>query len=186
MYPPTSVRRSSPILILALQLALCTSLHTVHAAEPDDKPAAAIERLYRSGQAVQAFERLDKALADQPRDPGLHFLKARMLMDAKRVPEARTEYERLTQDFPELPEPFNNLAAIYADEGRLDLARSLLETALRNDPAYLTAQQNLGDVHARLALRSYQAAASAPRVDEGLQRKLKLARDLVGTPTAAR
>lgn len=180
------MRRSSPILILALQLTLCTCLHTAHAAEADDKPAAAIERLYRSGQSAQAFQRLEKALTAQPRDPGLRFLRALMLVDAQRVPEARTEYERLTQDYPELPEPFNNLAVIYAGDGRLDLARQTLETALRNDPSYLVAHQNLGDVHARLALRAYAAAASAPRVEEPLQRKLKLARELVGLPAASR
>jgi Flp pilus assembly protein TadD len=102
-----------------------------------------------------------------------------MLGDSRRDTEARTEYEKLTQDFPELPEPFNNLAVIQAAQGRLDHARDLLETALRNDPTYRTAHANLGDVYARLALRSYTSAASAPRVDDGLVNKLRMARELV-------
>ena len=107
-----------------------------------------------------------------------------MLGDSRREPEARTEYERLTQDFPELPEPFNNLAVLQAAQGRLDQARDLLETALRNDPTYRTAHANLGDVYARLALRSYSTAASAPRVDDALANKLRMVRELVAAPTA--
>lgn len=114
----------------------------------------------------------------------MRFLRAVMLSDAMRTGEARAEYERLTQDFPELPEPFNNLAVIVAAQGRLDRARELLELALRNDPHYIAAQANLGDVLIRLAVRSYEAAANAARDDDLLQRKLRLARELASGASA--
>jgi len=77
-----------------------------------------------------------------------------------------------------LPEPYNNLAVLLAAQGRIDRARDLLETALRHDPSYAVAHENLGDVFLRLAQREYERAVSAGRTDEGLQRKLKAARDL--------
>ena len=39
-------------------------------------------------------------------------------------------FEQLTEDFPELPEPYNNLAVLYAADGQLDRARAALELAL--------------------------------------------------------
>jgi Flp pilus assembly protein TadD len=83
----------------------------------------------------------------------------------------------MTQDFPEMPEPYNNLAVLEAAAGRLDQARSLLDTALRHDPAYRTAHENLGDVLMRLAQRAYEAASGGGRNEPGLQRKLRLVRD---------
>lgn len=181
--PPPTVLLSKPIILVALPLLLCAAGLSVQAADGADTPAS-IERVYRSGQPALAFQRVDKAIAAQPQDPGLRFLRAVMLGDSRREPEARAEYEKLTQDFPELPEPFNNLAVMQAAQGRLDHARDLLETAIRNDPTYHTAHANLGDVYARLALRSYTSAASTPRVDDGLAHKLRMARELVAAPSS--
>ena len=87
-------------------------------------------------------------------------------------------FERLTQDHPDLPEPYNNLAVLHAARGQLDRARELLEQALRHDPNYFAAQENLGDVFARLAQRAYEKASANPQAEPSLQRKLRIARDL--------
>lgn len=84
----------------------------------------------------------------------------------------------MTEDFPELPEPYNNLAVLHAASGQIDRARELLETALRHDPSYFTAHENLGDIYVRLALRAYERAAAGARAEPNLQRKLRLAREL--------
>ena len=119
--PSIPVRRSSPILILALQLTLCTCLHTAHAAEADDKPAAAIERLYRSGQSAQAFQRLEKALTAQPRDPGLRFLRALMLVVDFLVPHLGRQLA--LRDAGIAAAGAHHLAAADLDgDGRTDLA----------------------------------------------------------------
>lgn len=178
-----TVRLLKPLILVAFSFLLGAAGLPADAADGTDTPAM-IERLYRSGQPALAFQRVDKAIAAQPQDSALRFLRAVMLGDSRREAEARTEYEKLTQDFPELPEPFNNLAVMQAAQGRLDNARDLLETALRNDPSYRTAHANLGDVYARLALRSYTSAASAPQVDEGLANKLRMVRELVAAPAA--
>ena len=136
-----------------------------------------IEQQFRRGETAPALQRLDAALAQHPIDAGLRFLKAVMLAEYGRTDEASALLEALTQEFPDLPEPYNNLAVLQAAAGRLEPARALLESALRLDPGYRTALQNLGDVLVRLAQRAYEAA-SGPRSEPGLQNKLRLAREL--------
>lgn len=164
-------------------VALCIALGAGPGhAQSDIDARAEVQRLYRAGERHEALAKLEQAITQQPGDAQLRFLKGVLLTEEGRVAQAADTYVRLTQDFPELPEPFNNLAAIYASEGRLDEAREALETALRNDPHYATAQQNLGDVYVRLAQRAYEHAG-APTPE--LERKLQLVRTLTGRATAA-
>ncbi len=142
-----------------------------------DSPARAIEQQFKRGETALAQQNLTLALARQPGDVALRFLQGVMLSAGGSTGEAVALFERLTQEFPDLPEPYNNLAVLQAAAGRIDAARELLETALRLDPGYRTAQENLGDVFARLAQRAYEAAAGQhPEIS--LQRKLRMAREL--------
>ena len=136
-----------------------------------------IEQQFQRGEAAPALQRLEQTLRARPADAGLRFLKAVILAAAGRQAEAANLLERLTEDYPEMPEPYNNLAVLVAADGKLAQARSLLETALRLDPQYRTAHENLGDVFIRLAQRAYEAAAG-PLSDAGLLTKLRLTRDL--------
>lgn len=163
---------SVPALLVAPWAAV-----PVQAAEAPDI-AREIDRIFRAGDRPLAFQRVDQALAAQPDNARLRFLRGVMLSESQREPEAITMFERLTQDYPDLPEPYNNLAVLQAARGQLDQARELLESALRNDPAYHAARENLGDVFVRLALRAYEQASSGNRPEASLQRKLKLAREL--------
>jgi Flp pilus assembly protein TadD len=144
-----------------------------------------IERLFRGGDTALAMQRADKAIADKPRDATMRFLRAVMLTELHRAPEAIDALNKLIEDFPDLPEPYNNLAVLYASQGRIDSARDLLETALRHDPAYAVAHENLGDVFVRLAQRAFERASSNGRNDDGLQRKLRLTRELTAVRPAA-
>ena len=135
-----------------------------------------IEQQFRRGESAPALQRLEQTLQARPADAGLRFLKAVILAASGRQAEAASLLERLTEDYPELPEPYNNLAVLLAAEGKLAQARSLLETALRLDPQYRTAHENLGDVYIRLAQRAYEAAAG-PLSDPALLSKLRLTRD---------
>jgi Flp pilus assembly protein TadD len=144
-----------------------------------------IERLFRSGDTALAMQRADKAIAERPRDATMRFLRAVMLTELQRTNEAIDALNKLIEDFPDLPEPYNNLAVLLAAQGRIDAARELLETALRHDPGYAVANENLGDVFLRLAQRAFERATNAGRNDENLQRKLRLTRDLAAGRTAA-
>lgn len=180
---PSTFRSSFTALYLAWLVggALAQSCDAQPQPQPTD-PRVEIERLYRNGESAQAMQRLDQAMAAQPGDAQLRFLKGVLLADSGQRGQAEQIYERLTQDYPELPEPYNNLAALYASEGRLDEARNALETALRNAPGYTTAEENLGDVYVQLAQRAYQQAG---RGRPELERKLQLVRALTAVPAAA-
>ena len=155
--------------------SLCAALG---AAEVDPLRSA-IERQFREGQTAQAMQRIERAVAARPDDAGLRFLHSVLLAESGRSAEAAVALERLIQDFPEIPEPYNNLAALHAAQGRLDSSRELLEAALRADPGYLVAHRNLGDVFVRLALRAYEsAAAGRTTIDDALANRLRLSREL--------
>lgn len=144
-------------------------------------------RLFAEGRRDDAIKSIETALQTSPRDAALRFTLAVMLADKGEQGRALALFTELTQEFPELPEPHNNLAALYAAQGELDQARTALESAVRALPAYALAWENLGDVHLRIAERAYTRAASLNRAS-GAEAKLKLARELIDrvSPSAAR
>ena len=119
---------------------------------------AEVQRLQRSGQTTEALARADKYIAANPRDPQMRFVKAGVLSAANKTAEAEELLVQLTRDYPELPEPWNNLAVLHASRGQLDKAQEALQAALRINPAYATALENLGDVRLRQASEAYQRA----------------------------
>ncbi|HEU4620875.1 MAG TPA: tetratricopeptide repeat protein [Burkholderiaceae bacterium] len=174
------LRRVAALSVVAV--AIATGTHAVHAQETQE-----ITRLVRSGQTEQAMQRLDAALAANPKDAQLRFLKGVLLSDQKRSTEAIQVFVSLTEDYPELAEPWNNLAVLYAGEGRYDKARAALELAIKTQPNYAIAHENLGDVYLKLATQSYERAISLDITNLQAKRKLSIARELLGssTPTPA-
>lgn len=144
-----------------------------------------VTRLHRSGQTLAALERADRYLSTTPKDGQMRFLKSFVLAEAGRPAEALTMLEQLVQDYPELAEPHNNLAALHAASGDYVKARVELEEALRLNPSYAPAHENLGDVHVMLAGQSYARALRGEPASATLPRKLALVRQLNG-PAAAR
>jgi len=137
-----------------------------------------VTRLQRSGQTAAALERADRVLAAQPKDAQMRFLKSVILVDAGRSAEAQAILLQLVQDYPELAEPHNNLAAIHAAAGEYGKARAELEETIRLNTNYAPAHENLGDVHALLAGQSYARALRLEPASATLPRKLALVRQL--------
>ena len=143
---------------------------------------ADVQHLYTTGQTVQAMERADAYLAAHPKDAPLRFLKGVMLADAKRDAEAIAQFDKLSQDYPDLAEPYNNLAALYAARGDYARALASLEQALRNNPGYAIAQENLGDVYAALATQAYARALKLDPNSPSVPAKLGVVRQLNKAP----
>ena len=156
------------IALVALSLSFATQ-----ADESTD-----IRHLHAAGHAVAAMSRVEQLLAVHPNDLQMRFLKGVMLADAKRNVEAIVLFQKLTEDFPELAEPFNNLAALHAANGDYRKARDALEQALLTNPNYVTAHENLGDVYAGLARQSYARALQLAPNNAAVSRKLALSREL--------
>ena len=144
-----------------------------------------INQLLRQGKPTEALAKADAYIAGKPRDPQMRFLRGVILTEQGNGAEATATFTKLTQDFPELPEPYNNLAALYAQQSKFDLARDALETAIKLNPSYATAYENLGDVYARLAAQSYSRAQQlAPGIATPAP-KLALIRQIFTTPANA-
>ena len=162
------MRRSSR-LVCVVGLLASLAMPSARADGVDDAQA-----LLRKGQAAQALERVDALLKRDPKDIRARFLRGVILSEQQKANEAISVFRSVSDDRPELPEPYNNLGVLYAGMGRYDEARRALETAILADPKYATAHENLGDVYARMAARSYeQADKLAPKVSTARD-KLKL------------
>lgn len=152
------------------------------AAQADDY--ADVNALLRQGKSQEALAKADAYIAGKPRDPQMRFLRGVILTEQGKQADATAVFTQLTQDFPELPEPYNNLAALYAAQSQFDKARAALEMAIKLNPSYATAHENLGDVYARLAGQSYGRAQQLEAGNTTVAPKLTLIRQLFTTPAS--
>lgn len=144
-----------------------------------------VNQLVRAGKLAEAMTKVDQHLATKPRDPQMRFLKGVIQRDSGKTQEAIATFTRLTEDYPELPEPYNNLAVLYAGQSQFDKARTALEMAIRTNPSYATAHENLGDVYAKLASQAYNKALQLDASNQAVAPKLALIRELF-TPSGAK
>jgi len=147
------------------------------------KPAFAddytdVNQLLLAGKFSDALAKADQYLQVKPRDPVLRFVKGVIQSESGKPLDAIATFTKLTEDYPELPEPYNNLAVLYASQNQLDKARTALEMAIRTNPSYTTAHENLGDVYAKLASQAYAKALQLDANNNAVQPKLSLIREL--------
>jgi len=137
-----------------------------------------VTELMRAGQLPQAMARVQQYLATKPRDPQMRFLKGLIEQDSGKPQDAIATYNALIQEYPELPEPYNNVAVLYAAQGQYERARQALEMAIRTNSQYAIAHENLGDVYARLANQAYLQSQRLDATNPSLAPKLSLLRQL--------
>jgi tetratricopeptide (TPR) repeat protein len=166
-------------------VALSGLLAVLCAAPAFADETADVTRMVRAGQHAEALVKADAFLSKNPRDAQMRFLKGVILTEQNKTNEAIAIFSKLTEDFPTLPEPYNNLAVLYAAGGQYDKARAALDAAIRTNPTYATAYENLGDVHAKLASQAYDKALQLDTGNSAAKSKLTLVRTLVGNGSAA-
>lgn len=137
-----------------------------------------VNQLLKAGKQSQALTKVEQSLSAKPRDPQLRFLKGVIQTELGKPNDAIGTFTKLTEDYPELPEPYNNLAVLYASSAQFDKARAALEMAIRTNPSYSTAHENLGDIYANLASQAYSKALQLGGSSNSLQPKLTLIREL--------
>jgi len=173
---PFSLRTLAICAALGLSLAAGT-------ARADDYTD--VNQLIRTGKFADAQLKADRYLASNPRDPQMRFLKGVIQTESGKPNDAIATFTALTQEYPELPEPYNNLAVLYANQKQYDKARTALEMAIRTNPSYATAHENMGDVYAKLASQAYGRALQLDANNTNVPPKLALIRDLFA-PAPAR
>src|SRR5438309_5031742 len=174
-----SARPPTPPAVLLFALAI--SALSVRADELQD-----IDRLLKQSQHAQALERVNQYLSQRPKDAKGRFIKGLILVEQNKVAEAIEVFSALSRDYPEVPEPYNNLAVLYAAQGQYEKARQQLEMSIRTHPSYATAYENLGDVYTKLASQAYDKALQFDSSKSAAKNKLSLIRDLMSSNRAPR
>jgi tetratricopeptide (TPR) repeat protein len=173
----------------ALAVALGASVYSLSAlaqtAPASNPDLQEVSRLVRAGQYQGAIDKANTVLATKPKDALARFLKGVSLTELGKTNDAIAIFQSITEDNPELPEPYNNLAVLYASKGQFEKARTALELAIQTHPSYSTAHENLGDVYAKLASQAYDRALQLDKGNSGVQGKLGLIKDLFSTQPRA-
>lgn len=172
------MKHTSSSFFTALRLLTLAAACATSAVYADDY--GDVSQMLRSGKLNEAMAKVDSYLAAKPTDPQMRFLKGVIQRNQGKQAEAIATFTKLTEDYPELPEPYNNLAVLYAGQSQFDKARVALEMAIRTNPSYATAHENLGDVYARLASQAYNKALQLDGANVAVPPKLALIRELFG------
>lgn len=162
------------------RLFILTACMAVSAAHADDY--SDVSQLLNQGKLAEAQARVERYLAVKPRDAQMRLFKGVIQRESGRPSEALATFTKLTEDYPELPEPYNNLAVVLAAQGQYDKARVALEKALHTNPSYATAHDNLGDIYARLASQAYSKALQLDGASPSEPVRLTLLRNLSNAP----
>ncbi len=168
----------------SLGAALCALLSFSLTSSADEIQDA--NKLFKQGQNAQALEKVNAFLATKPKDAQARFLKGLIVNEQGDTNAAIKIFSDLTDDYPELPEPYNNLAVLYASQGQYEKAKVALELAIRTHPSYATAHENLGDIYAKMASQAYDRALQLDKGNTTTQTKLALIRDLFGKGTRSK
>ena len=136
-------------------------------------PHEEVRKLLRQGKYAQAQALVNKGLATNPRDPQMRFWQGFIFEQLGQAAQAQAIYLALTQDYPELAEPHNNLGVLYAAQGDYAKAKEAIDAALRANPRYAEAQENLGDVLVQLARQAYEQALAINPKQSALAQKIE-------------
>ena len=171
--------RSAVLVGLAVAFMALFSTAVMAGSAEDLKDAA---KLYQQNKFDAAMTKVNGVLVQTPKDAQGRFLKGLIFTEQKKITDAIQMFTSLTEDYPELPEPYNNLAVLYAGQGNYDKAKAALELAIHTHPTYGTAYENLGDIYAQLARRSYDKALQLDKSNATAQSKLAMVKDLFQPP----
>ena len=138
-----------------------------------------VRKLFRQAKYAQALVLVNKNLETNPRDPQMRFWQGFIYEQLGQPDMALQVYLDLTLEYPELPEPHNNLGVIYAIKGDYPKAKASLDAALRANPNYATAHENLGDVLVNLARQAYERSFSLDPKQPSLRLKVERLRPIL-------
>jgi hypothetical protein len=172
-----SLRGRAPWRAIAATMLLAVS----SVASGQNADLQEINRLLKSGQTQIALDKVNTYLSSKPKDAVGRFIRGLAQAELGKTNDAIMTFQSLTEDYPELPEPYNNLAVLYSSKGQFEKARIALELAIQTHPSYSTAHENLGDIYAKLASQAYDKALQLDKGNVPVATKLNLVRDLFST-----
>jgi len=132
-----------------------------------------VRKLLRQAKYPQALLLVNKGLSTNPRDPQMRFWQAYVFEQLDQPDMAQQVYIDLTREYPELAEPHNNLGVIYAAKGDYPNAKASLDAALRTNPNYAAAHENMGDLLVNMARQSYERSLNVDPKQRGIAQKIE-------------
>ena len=168
-------RLSRPMLAVLVGWGLSLGSLSAHASRAVEEVAQLLDQ----GNAKQAAKQADSHLKQNPGDVEMRFMQGVIATEQKNNAQAIKVFSSLIRDFPNMPEPYNNLAVLYAADGQERKAAEALEQAIRTNPSYTTAHENLGDLYARMASEAYSKALQLDGSRKAIPPKLALITQLV-------
>lgn len=160
-YDPLNLELSETVGVPFLSFLIIEPDPITKNAVPSD-----VEKLVKARKYQYAITQIDINLKKTPRNVQLRFVKARLQIELRQFDQAKKTLIEITQQFPELPEPYNNIAAIAANQGQWIEARDYLELALKLRPSYAIASANLGEIYIRLGAQAYEDAAKNAQLNQ--------------------
>jgi tetratricopeptide (TPR) repeat protein len=159
-YDPLNPELSDTVAVPFLSFLIIEPDPITRNAVPPD-----VERLIKARKYQDAINLINSQIKENPRNVQIRFIKARLQIELRQWDAAKKTLIEITQQFPELPEPYNNLAALAANQGNWIEARDYLELALKIRPSYAIASANLGEIYIRLGAQAYTNAARGTQLN---------------------
>jgi tetratricopeptide (TPR) repeat protein len=116
---------------------------------------------------------LNQAINESPQNPELVLKKGIYLLELGRTQQAVDVFEGLRTSYPSHPAPHINLAAAYAQQGRLEEARQMLLKADGLQSGRHQTHLSLASVNIGLALASIRKAKELKPGDPLIERKAR-------------
>ncbi len=110
------------------------------------------------GQAQALIQAETQKSTPSAHSPQWRLMTSQVQVGLGKTDEAISTLQALIQEFPELPEPYNNLGVLLAAQGHYEAAAQALISAIQARPAYKVALQNLGDLYTAMAQQAYTQA----------------------------
>ena len=140
-----------------------------------------VRKLLRQAKYPQALVLVNKHLATNPRDPQMRFWQGFLFEQLGQPDMALQVYLDLSREYPELAEPFNNLGVLYAAKGDYPSAKAALDNALRANPNYAAAHENMGDLLVNMARQAYARSLSIDAKQRGITQKIEQLKPVLET-----
>ena len=138
-----------------------------------------IQAFIQKEQYKEALNLTNDHLSRNKTDIKFQFLKGLILTHLSQYVEAENLFLKMAADNQKSPEPLNNLAVIYAIQGKYLEAEETLKKALDTNTNYATAYSNLGDIYAKAASRAYNKALGLEESKVTNEEKLLLLDELI-------
>jgi len=154
-------------------LILCLSISPAFAADNSLEKA---KKAMQSGNYASALETLRVLVGEEENNYEAWFLFGVAQVHEQKDHQAIEAFRHVISLRPKLAEPHNNLAAVYNNLGDTSAAIKELEIALEKRPNYAVAEENLADLHIKLALQYYRNSLSHGANEAVSQRYARLLR----------